>query len=200
MTSLPRNPALHLAYLGLGSNLGDRLAYIASALARLDAAPGVRLVATSGLYETEPWYVADQPAFVNACAAVETSLAPHALLALLLDTEQDLGRVREVPKGPRSIDLDILLYDDLVMDEVRDGQRLTIPHPGIPERPFVLVPLTDIAAEVVHPVSREKLRALRIACGDEGVRLLPSVILAEGGSRAAPEALSRNDGTPPRKG
>ena len=178
MTSLPRNPALHLAYLGLGSNLGDRVAHIRGALERLNAEPGVRVVATSGLYETEPWYVADQPAFINACAAVETSLPPHDLLALLLEVEQALGRVREVPKGPRSIDLDILLYDDAVLDEVRDDQRLTIPHRGIPERPFVLVPLADIAAGVAHPTLGRTIAELRDACGDEGVRPLPSARLA----------------------
>jgi len=121
-----------LAYVGLGSNLGDREGTILAAAGRLGPH---RL---SPIVETEPWGYADQPRFLNAVAALETELPPRALLDRLLEVERELGRVREGPRyGPRTIDLDLLLYGDAVIDE----PGLTVPHPRLAERLFVLEPL-----------------------------------------------------------
>jgi len=142
-----------LAYIGLGANLGDRRAQIEGALEAM-ASHGMRLIAVSPLYETEPWGVTDQPRFLNAACAVETDLPPHALLDALQAIERDMGRVRTVPYGPRPIDLDILMYDDVRIDT----ERLSIPHPGMLERATVLVPLADIAPDRVHPVTGRTVR------------------------------------------
>jgi 2-amino-4-hydroxy-6-hydroxymethyldihydropteridine diphosphokinase len=127
-----------LAYVGLGSNLGDREAMLLRAAEAIDA---LRL---SPVIETEPWGYADQPRFLNAVAEVETELAPRELLELLLDVERRLGRTREGPRyGPRTIDLDLLLYGDEVVDE----PGLQVPHPRLGERRFVLEPLAALAPE-----------------------------------------------------
>jgi 2-amino-4-hydroxy-6-hydroxymethyldihydropteridine diphosphokinase len=130
------------AYVGLGSNLGDREATIRAALAELDAAPGVRVAAVSTLVETEPVGYLDQPRFLNGAAALETDLPPRELLELLLRTERRLGRRREgVPaQGPRTLDLDLLLYGDAEIEE----EGLQIPHPRLHERAFVLGPLAEL--------------------------------------------------------
>ena len=151
---LPGGPAT--AYLGLGSNLGDRAALIAAALAALEAA-GVRVRARAPLYETDPVTEEPQPLFLNAAARVETTLLPDALLALCLAVERALGRDR--PPGaaspaPRPIDLDLLLYGDTIAD--RPG--LVVPHPRLLDRPFVRIPLADVAlAGLRHPVTGEAL-------------------------------------------
>jgi 2-amino-4-hydroxy-6-hydroxymethyldihydropteridine diphosphokinase len=132
----------HHAYIGLGSNLGDRVANVRRALAEVEPARASRLL------ETDPVGYVDQPRFVNAVALVETDLAPRGLLDRLLEIERDLGRTRDGPRfGPRTIDLDLLLYDDLVLDE----PGLTIPHPRMHERRFVLEPLAEIAPGLVVP-------------------------------------------------
>jgi 2-amino-4-hydroxy-6-hydroxymethyldihydropteridine diphosphokinase len=131
-----------LAYVALGSNLGDREATIRAALAELDASPGVAVAAVSTLVETDPVGYLDQPRFVNAAVAVETELGPRELLDRLLAVERDLGRTREGPRfGPRTIDLDLLLYGDLAVDE----PGLVVPHPRLLERLFVLEPLAELA-------------------------------------------------------
>ncbi|NLG51467.1 MAG: 2-amino-4-hydroxy-6-hydroxymethyldihydropteridine diphosphokinase [Chloroflexi bacterium] len=135
-------------YLGLGSNLGDRQEHIQQALQALQR-QGCVLCAVSPLYETEPWGVTDQPRFINAACIVETNLAPRPLLILLKDIEREMGRVPTVRYGPRPIDLDILLYDELRLDT----PDLTIPHPGMLNRASVLVPLADIAPDVRHPAT-----------------------------------------------
>lgn len=129
--------------LGLGGNLGDPAATIAAALTRLDGG-GVRILRRSGFYRTAPWGVPDQPDFVNLCAAAETALSPQALLALIHRIEADLGRERRERWGPRPIDIDILTYGDVAVDE----PGLTVPHPRLTERAFVLVPLAEIAGDV----------------------------------------------------
>lgn len=131
-----------VAYIGLGSNLGDREATLRSALADLDAANGVRVAALSSFRETDPLGpVRDQPRFLNAVAAVETSLDAASLLALLLEIERRHGRVREgAAGGPRTLDLDLLLHGEARLD--RPG--LTVPHPRIAERRFVLEPLAEL--------------------------------------------------------
>ena len=131
-----------VAYVGLGANLGDREETIRAAVAQL---PGV--VAVSPLRETDPVGVTDQPRFLNGVAAVETELAPRELLDVLLAVERRLGRERRERWGPRTIDLDLLLYGDEVIDE--DG--LTVPHPRLHERRFVLEPLADLAPKLVVP-------------------------------------------------
>jgi 2-amino-4-hydroxy-6-hydroxymethyldihydropteridine diphosphokinase len=134
-------------FIGLGANVGDREANLLAARRRLEAR-GFRVTATSSLYETEPVDAPAQDWFLNAVAGGETALSPEALLQACLDTERELGRVRDVPRGPRTIDLDVLLY----ADEVRSGPGLVVPHPRMHERRFVLVPLAEIAPGAVHPV------------------------------------------------
>jgi 2-amino-4-hydroxy-6-hydroxymethyldihydropteridine diphosphokinase len=130
------------AYVGLGSNLGDRDDTLRAALERLAAAPGVEVVAASSLRETEPvGPVTDQPRFLNGAAALETSLSPRRLLELLREVEAEFGRTRDGPPGgPRTLDLDLLLYGDEHVDE----PGLQVPHPRLHERPFVLEPLEEL--------------------------------------------------------
>jgi 2-amino-4-hydroxy-6-hydroxymethyldihydropteridine diphosphokinase len=136
------------AYVGLGANLGDRAATLGAALDRLDAEPGIEVVAVSSFRETDPVGYLDQPRFVNAAAAVETELGPRELLDRLLAVERDLGRTREGPRfGPRTIDLDLLLYGDVVLDE----PGLTLPHPRLHERRFALEPLAELDPALVVP-------------------------------------------------
>ena len=132
------------AGLSLGSNLGDKAAMIEEALRRLDASDGIRLVRRSSLYRTEPWGDQNQDWFLNACALVETALAPHALLDRCLAIEAALGRDRgkSTKWGPRPVDIDVLFYGDQKIAE----PGLTLPHPRLFDRAFVLVPLSDIAA------------------------------------------------------
>jgi 2-amino-4-hydroxy-6-hydroxymethyldihydropteridine diphosphokinase len=140
------------AYVGLGANLGDREATIRRALELLGAEPGIEVVAVSTLRETEPVGYADQPAFLNGAAALDTELSPRALLDRLLAVEQELGRVRGAgPRfGPRTIDLDLLLYGSEVVDE----PGLTVPHPRLAERSFALEPLCELDSGLSLPDGR----------------------------------------------
>ncbi len=133
------------AYLGLGSNLGDKRAMLREALRRLDETDGVRVAARSGFYRTPPWGKTDQDWFLNAAAAVETDLPPHELLAVCLDVERAIGRVRDEKWGPRLIDIDLLTYDGR---ELAD-ETLILPHPHLTQRAFVLVPLAEIAPDLM---------------------------------------------------
>lgn len=159
--------------LGLGSNLGDREAAIAQALARLDAR-GYRATQRSSLYLTEPVGGPPQDWFVNAVADGETALSPEALLEACLAVEQELGRVRREPNGPRTIDVDILLFGDLRLP----GPAPVIPHPRLAERRFVLEPLAEILPERVHPVLGRTVRELLASCPD------PSAVRRLAGARA----------------
>jgi 2-amino-4-hydroxy-6-hydroxymethyldihydropteridine diphosphokinase len=132
------------AYLGLGSNLGDKRAMLREALRQLDETDGVRVAARSGFYRTPPWGKTDQDWFLNAAVAVETDLPPHELLAVCLDIERAIGRVRDEKWGPRLIDIDLLTYDGR---ELAD-ETLTLPHPHLTQRAFVLVPLAEIAPDL----------------------------------------------------
>ncbi len=134
-----------MAYIGLGANLGDRLATLNRAVDRL-ATLGV-VESVSPVYETEPVGFVDQPAFLNAVLCLLTNHAPEKLMSRMLEIEQELGRVRTFPNAPRTIDLDLLFYDDAVIDQ----PDLTVPHPRLHERAFVLVPLNDIAPDLLHP-------------------------------------------------
>lgn len=143
--------------IGLGSNLGDRESTIRRALEMLGAHPAVEVSRCSTLIETEPWGVADQPPFINAVAALVTTLEPLPLLDLLKSTEIELGRTpRDLRWGPREIDLDILLYGDLVME----SEVLTVPHPRMTERPFVLRQMVELDENSVHPKLGVPLREL----------------------------------------
>ncbi|MBZ5550243.1 MAG: 2-amino-4-hydroxy-6-hydroxymethyldihydropteridine diphosphokinase [Acidobacteriia bacterium] len=143
-----------LVYLSLGSNVGNRAAHLRAAIERLAEAGTVK--ARSSLYETEPVDFRDQPWFLNCVVALETGNSPRDLLAHALAIEEGMGRRRTRDKGPRTIDIDILLFEDCVLDE----PGLKIPHPAMHERRFVLEPLAEIAAEAVHPVLKETARQL----------------------------------------
>lgn len=134
-------PSEYDALIGLGSNVGDKPANIARAIALLTQKGDIRLIAASRLYRTAPWGVLDQDWFVNACIAVATDLPPRELLARCLGVEQEMKRVRQERWGPRVIDVDILVYRGVTMSD----PDLTLPHPRITERAFVLVPLSDVA-------------------------------------------------------
>jgi 2-amino-4-hydroxy-6-hydroxymethyldihydropteridine diphosphokinase len=135
-------------YLSLGSNMGDRAENIARAIAALGE-HDVRVTQESSWYETEPLGIREQPWFLNCAIEAETELSPERLMEVLLEIEREIGRERRVPKGPRLIDMDILLYGSVVVQQ----PGLEIPHPRMAERKFVLVPLAEIAGEVNHPVS-----------------------------------------------
>jgi len=134
------------AFIGLGGNLGDTRDILEAAIARLDEHPDITVLARSRFYRTPPWGPVPQPDFVNAAIAVDTSLPPHDLLDVLLATERAFGRVRDGERwGPRTLDLDLLVYGDARIHD----ERLTVPHPRMAERAFVLLPLADLDADFV---------------------------------------------------
>ncbi|WP_313901208.1 2-amino-4-hydroxy-6-hydroxymethyldihydropteridine diphosphokinase [Methylobacterium sp. J-048] len=133
------------AYLGIGSNIGDMAAMLDRAVAGLAATPGITVVARSADYRTPPWGKTDQPWFLNGAVAVDTDLDPHGLLDACLSVEHALGRIREERWGPRVIDIDVLAYEGATVDDA----RLVLPHRHVRERAFVLVPLAEIAPDLV---------------------------------------------------
>jgi len=143
------------AHIALGSNKGDRIANLAAAIAAIADLPDTHVDRASHMYESEPAYVTDQPAFANAVAVVETDLSPEALLGNLLRIEEEMGRVREIDKGPRVIDLDLLLFGD---EEV-SSETLSLPHPGITERDFVVTPLLEVSPRLHLPDGSRLSRA-----------------------------------------
>lgn len=150
----------HRVYLSLGSNLGDRRGYLRRAIDALP--PPVRVLRLSPLYETAPWGYLEQDDFLNIVVEAETVLQPLELLEHLKSIEALLGRTTNFRFGPREIDLDILFYDDLILA----GDRLTIPHPRLHERAFALVPLADLAPELVHPQLDQTVTELLAAIPD----------------------------------
>lgn len=154
----------HRAFVALGSNLEDPQQQVLRALAELDGLPGTRVTAKSALYRTAPVGYDNQPDFINAAAEVSTTLEPLVLLRALLALETAHGRERPFPNAPRVLDLDLLLYDHL---ELHDPE-LTLPHPRLHERGFVLFPLADIAPEL-HVPGKGKVRDLLLALPDQGV-------------------------------
>jgi 2-amino-4-hydroxy-6-hydroxymethyldihydropteridine diphosphokinase len=159
---------LKTAYLALGSNLGDREAHIREALRLLEESE-VRMIRVSSFYETEPRDLRAQPWFLNIAAAVETRLFPMQLLARIQMIERVLGRKRLVAKGPRTIDIDILLYGNFVVKT----EALEIPHPRMTERRFVLEPLAEIATGLRHPELRKTIRELAAQVAGQVVKRLP---------------------------
>jgi 2-amino-4-hydroxy-6-hydroxymethyldihydropteridine diphosphokinase len=169
-----------VAHLGLGANLGDRRAQLQAAVDGL-AQRGVRAVASSSTYETDPvGDVLEQPAFLNACLAVETALDPDALLEAAKDVERAMGRVTAGPDyvhhGPRPIDVDVLLYDG----RAHAGDRLTVPHPGLLERRFVLIPLLELDFELTTPDGTRLADALAALPVTEGVRRVGGALTLPG--------------------
>jgi 2-amino-4-hydroxy-6-hydroxymethyldihydropteridine diphosphokinase len=158
---------MNSVYISMGSNLGDRVEMLRRGLDELDQLHTTQVIRLSSIYDTEPVGEMDQPRFLNAVVMLETELEPQVLLWNLLLIERRLGRVRTRRWAPRQLDLDILLYGDQVIDE----PGLMVPHPLMHERAFVLVPLAELAPELVHPVLELTIAELRDRLpGDGGVR------------------------------
>jgi 2-amino-4-hydroxy-6-hydroxymethyldihydropteridine diphosphokinase len=153
----------HIVYLALGSNLGDRLANLKQAISSLT--PQLEVKAKSQVYETPPWGYEDQPKFLNQVIKAQTYVDPEPLLKHLKRLEVALGRKESFPNGPRLIDLDILFYDDQVLNT----PSLVIPHPRLQERGFVLLPLMDIDPDLVHPVNKKSVREMTAMCNMAGI-------------------------------
>ncbi|MCA6362936.1 MAG: 2-amino-4-hydroxy-6-hydroxymethyldihydropteridine diphosphokinase [Bacteroidetes bacterium] len=159
------------AFLSLGSNLGNRLHMLHAALELLHRHDSVKVVSVSPVYQTAAWGKTEQPDFFNCAAEISTSLAPEALLDVLLATERALGRERLERWGPRTIDIDLLFWGDVQLTT----NRLVVPHPELHRRRFVLLPLADIASGFIHPGEKETIASLAARCPD----LLDVTVLPE---------------------
>ncbi|MBI5826993.1 MAG: 2-amino-4-hydroxy-6-hydroxymethyldihydropteridine diphosphokinase [Deltaproteobacteria bacterium] len=153
-------------FIAIGSNLGHRAANCARAIELIGRLKDTEVVGKSSLYETEPWGVTGQPGFINAAVEVRTSLEPEELLRALKSIEAGMGRKETGRWGPRTIDLDIIFYGDMVVEK----EGLTIPHPRLQERAFVLVPLNEIAPDFMHPVLKKTVSELTARTDTDGVR------------------------------
>ncbi|HTB81916.1 MAG TPA: 2-amino-4-hydroxy-6-hydroxymethyldihydropteridine diphosphokinase [Opitutaceae bacterium] len=164
---------MNTAYLGLGSNLGDRRQHLAGAVRRLHGAPGIQVMAVSAIYESSPVGVAAQPDFLNLVVQVATLHPPHEFLGQCLRIEAGLGRERRERWGPRTIDIDVLLYGDVGLAD----ENLTVPHPRMAERSFVLTPLAEIAPGL--RLAGETVGVLATRLGSAGLRRLGPLDWAE---------------------
>jgi len=162
------------AYLGIGGNLGDRERTLIEGTQALDAEPGIQVLRASGVYETAPMGVEDQPGFLNAVLHIQTALSARQLLDRLLAVEKQFGRYRLRKWGPRTLDLDILLYDSELIGE----EGLSVPHPYLHVRGFVLIPLCDLIPDALHPGLGRTIRDLADQVGDEGVKPVAGLCLA----------------------
>jgi len=154
----------HTVYIALGSNLNDRYANLQAAIQAL--AQRINVLQLSPIYETAPWGYTDQPDFLNMVLQAETDLSPDQLMVVLKDLEVRLGRRATFKNGPRVIDLDLIFYDDLVLENA----ELTIPHAGLADRAFVLVPLADLAPDLIHPVHNKTVREILSGVDVQSVR------------------------------
>jgi 2-amino-4-hydroxy-6-hydroxymethyldihydropteridine diphosphokinase len=157
---------MNIAYLSLGSNIGDRFYYLRRSVQLLKETGSIRVNQVSSVYETDPVGYVDQAAFLNIVVELETQLTPHELLKKCNEVEEELGRTREIRWGPRTVDLDILLYNE----EIMKTEDLIIPHPRMTERSFVLVPLVELNSELVEPLTNHSLLKLALL-QKEGVHL-----------------------------
>ncbi|MGB9811773.1 MAG: 2-amino-4-hydroxy-6-hydroxymethyldihydropteridine diphosphokinase [Dictyoglomus turgidum] len=146
---------MHKVFIAIGSNIGDRRKNIETALKKMEEL-GLRIIKKSSIIETEPYGYKDQDKFLNGVVLVETGFDPFELLELLLNIEKEMGRERKIKWGPRNIDLDIIFYDDLVIDT----ENLKIPHPDAHNRTFVMGPLSEIAPDFVHPVLKKTVEEI----------------------------------------
>jgi 2-amino-4-hydroxy-6-hydroxymethyldihydropteridine diphosphokinase len=168
MNDEPANHS-HIAYISVGSNLGDKLDNCRKGIAALTDTVNVRLIDQSSIYRSEPVDYQDQDWFVNYVVKIETDLEPLSLLELIKSIEQRAGRMQDAIRfGPRILDLDIVLYDDLVLDE----SRLTIPHPRMHNRRFVLKPICDIDPDIIHPVLQRTMANLLENLDEKGQKLI----------------------------
>lgn len=162
-----------MVFLGLGSNIGNREGSILAAVQALSRHPAIAVKAISSLYETEPFGVKDQADFLNAVAGIVTSLSPYSLLAECLRIEHRLGRVRSKKWAPRVIDIDLLVYDDVMIQ----SEQLTIPHKFLTERKFVLVPLAEIAGEQIIAAGKTAAQLLEQVSNDLNVRFYKKLVI-----------------------
>jgi len=160
-------------FLGIGSNVGDRLGFLEKAVRQLRTIPGTKVVKVSSVYETEPVGVKDQSYFLNAAVAAQTSISAEEFYAHIKLIEKELGRVQSVRWGPREIDIDILLFGDHVIDT----SSLVVPHSEMLNRKFVLQPLAEIAPTTAHPLAHRTIEVLLTECSDPNVvRKFPEMI------------------------
>jgi 2-amino-4-hydroxy-6-hydroxymethyldihydropteridine diphosphokinase len=150
-------------FLSLGSNLGDRLGYLKRAIAKIGESDSMVVLRISPVYETEPVGNPDQSRFLNMVVSIETDFKPLRLLEYLLEIEEKLDRRRNEKWGPRTIDMDILLYDELILN----SDRLTLPHPRMHQRRFVLIPLAQISPNLFHPLLKKSVAELLRSCPDQ---------------------------------
>ncbi len=164
---------VHTAYIGIGSNLGTPDKNCEEAIERISTNGGIKIVSKSLLYKTAPVGHIKQDWFVNSVIKVDTQLSPKELLLALLSIESKMGRVRKEKWGPRMIDLDLLFYDNLILNQ----QGITLPHPEIQKRKFVLVPLNEIEENLIHPIQKKTVKTLLYELSDDAeVKKLPKFI------------------------
>ncbi|MCX6206938.1 MAG: 2-amino-4-hydroxy-6-hydroxymethyldihydropteridine diphosphokinase [Bacteroidetes bacterium] len=153
---------MNIAYLLIGGNLGNRSANLKKASLLIDQTCG-KIIQSSAIYETAAWGLTNQPSFFNQAIKLQTNLAPELLMEQLLAIEKKMGRVRSKKLGPRIIDLDMLFYNQIILNT----DLLVLPHPAIAERRFALLPLTEIASNFLHPVHKKTIEDLLVACPDQ---------------------------------